>query len=67
LLNYVRPRRTCFGAAAKLFQPYAEWAFVANLDRRTEQSISEAGLELLDSRYVVHDLIQLIKARAARP
>jgi ubiquinone/menaquinone biosynthesis C-methylase UbiE len=67
LLNYVRPRRTFLGAAAKLFQPYAEWAFAANLDRRTEQSISEVGLELFDSRYVVHDLIRLIEARAARP
>ena len=63
LLNYVRPRGAVLGVIAKLCQPLAAWAFAASFDRRTEESVTEAGLELLDSRYVVFDLIKLIEAR----
>lgn len=67
LLNYVRPRGVVLGALAKLWQPFAAWAFAASFDRRTEESITEAGLALLDSRYVVYDLIKLIELRSANP
>ena len=67
LLNYVRPRGVVLGALAKLWQPFAAWAFAASFDRRTEESITEAGLALLDSRYVVYDLIKLIELRSAKP
>jgi ubiquinone/menaquinone biosynthesis C-methylase UbiE len=67
LLNYVRPRGVGIGALAKLWQPFAAWAFAASFDRRTEESITEAGLALLDSRYVVYDLIKLIELRSAKP
>jgi ubiquinone/menaquinone biosynthesis C-methylase UbiE len=66
LLNYVRPRGAVLGAIARLWQPFAVWAFSASFDRRTEESITEAGLELIDSRYVIYDLIKLIEARSTK-
>ena len=67
LLNYVRPRGDVLGALAKLWQPFAAWAFAASFDRRTEEATTKAGLELLDSRYVAYDLIKLIEVRSAKP
>ena len=67
LLNYVRPKGAVLGAIARLWQPVAAWAFAASFDQQTEQLITEAGLELLDSKYVVRDLIKLIAARNVRP
>jgi hypothetical protein len=40
------------------------WAYGAGFDRRTEEHVIEAGLEILDSRFVVDDLIKLISVRA---
>jgi ubiquinone/menaquinone biosynthesis C-methylase UbiE len=67
LLNYVRPRGALLGVTAKLWQPFAAWAFAASFDRSTEESVTEAGLDLLYSRYLIFDLIELIEARKKRP
>jgi ubiquinone/menaquinone biosynthesis C-methylase UbiE len=67
LLNYVRPRGRVRGAIARLWQPFAAWAFAASFDRRTEESLEKARLELLESRYVVRDLIKVIAVRNAKP
>lgn len=66
ILNYVQPRGAVRGTIARLWQPLAAWAFAARFDRRTEESIPTAGLELLESRYVVYDLIKLTTARVAK-
>jgi ubiquinone/menaquinone biosynthesis C-methylase UbiE len=66
LLNYVRPCDPVRGTIARLSEPFATWAFSANFDRQTEASIPGAGLELLDSRYVVADLIKLMTARVPK-
>jgi ubiquinone/menaquinone biosynthesis C-methylase UbiE len=66
LLNYVRPRGVVRGAIAKLWQPCVARAFGASFDRQTENAISDAGLMLLEARYVVHDLIKLIIARVEK-
>jgi ubiquinone/menaquinone biosynthesis C-methylase UbiE len=63
LLNYVRPRGIVRGAIAKLWRPCVARAFGASFDRQTENAIPEAGLLLLDSRYVFDDFIKLIVAR----
>jgi hypothetical protein len=39
------------------------WAYGAGFDRRTEEHISEAGLELAEARFVVDDLLKLLIAR----
>jgi ubiquinone/menaquinone biosynthesis C-methylase UbiE len=67
ILNYVRPHGAIRRAVAKLWEPWIDWAFGAGFDRRTEDYIAKAGLELLDCRFVVHDLITLVSARVARP
>ena len=65
LLEYVRPHRTVRRVVAKLWEPWMSWAYGASFDRRTEEHVPEAGLELIEARFVVDDLVRLISARAA--
>ena len=64
LLEYVRPTGTLRAFIAQLWEPWMAWAYGAGFDRRTEEHVIEAGLEILDSRLVVDDLIKLISVRA---
>jgi ubiquinone/menaquinone biosynthesis C-methylase UbiE len=66
LLEYVRPRGALRRNIAKLWEPWMAWAYGAGFDRQTERHVPEAGLELVESRFVVHDLIKLIEVRAPR-
>jgi demethylmenaquinone methyltransferase/2-methoxy-6-polyprenyl-1,4-benzoquinol methylase len=63
LLEYVRPQATRRRLIARLWEPWIAWAYGAGYDRDTERHIPEAGLELVQSRYVVDDLIKLLEAR----
>jgi len=63
LLEYVRPRRTVRRVLARLWEPWIAWAYGASFDRRTEEHIPEAGLELTEARFVVDDLVRLMSAR----
>ncbi|MGE5271895.1 MAG: class I SAM-dependent methyltransferase [Thiohalocapsa sp.] len=63
LLEYVRPRGTVRRLLSRLWQPWVAWAYGASFDRQTERHIPEAGLELVESRYVVEDLVKLLTAR----
>ena len=63
LLEYVRPRGQLRRLVSRLWQPWIAWAYGASFDRDTERHVSEAGLELAESRYVVDDLVKLITAR----
>ena len=65
LLEYVRPRHTVRRALARLWEPWIAWAYGASFDRRTEEYVPEAGLVLLDARFVVDELVRLISARVA--
>jgi hypothetical protein len=40
------------------------WAYGASFDRHTEQYIPAAGLQLIEARFVVADLIQLMTVRS---
>jgi hypothetical protein len=42
-------------------------SYGAGFDRRTEEHVSEAGLEVTESRFVVDDLIKLNSVRAGAP
>src|SRR5216683_2423224 len=64
LLEYVRPRGAVRRFVSRLWQPWIAWAYGASFDRETEQHVPEAGLEVVESRYVVDDLVRLIAARA---
>jgi len=63
LLEYVRPTRGWRRLTARIWQPWVAWAYGASFDRDTERHIPEAGLELVEARFVVDDLIKLICAR----
>jgi len=63
LLEYVRPRGAVRRIVSRVWQPWIAWAYGASFDRQTETHIPEAGLELVDSRYVVDDLVKLLTAR----
>jgi ubiquinone/menaquinone biosynthesis C-methylase UbiE len=63
LLEYVRPQRTVRRSVSRVWQPWIAWAYGASFDRKTEKYLPEAGLELVESRYVVDDLVKLITAR----
>lgn len=63
LLEYVRPRGTLRRILSYIWQPWIRWAYGASFDRHTEQHVSAAGLELVESRYVVDDLLKLVTVR----
>jgi ubiquinone/menaquinone biosynthesis C-methylase UbiE len=63
LLEYVRPRGARRRAIASLWAPWMAWAYGAGYDRRTEEHIGDAGLEIASTRFVVADLIKLIEIR----
>jgi len=63
LLEYVRPQGTLRRIISYIWQPWIRWAYGASFDRHTEEYVPTTGLELLESRYVVDDLLKLITAR----
>ena len=63
LLEYVRPSGAMRRFVARLWAPWIAWAYGAGFDRRTEQHLAAAGLDLAESRFVVADLLKLISAR----
>jgi ubiquinone/menaquinone biosynthesis C-methylase UbiE len=63
LLEYVRPHGSIRRVIAAIWEPWIGWAYGAGFDRRTEEHIPEAGLELAEARYVVDDLLKLLVAR----
>jgi ubiquinone/menaquinone biosynthesis C-methylase UbiE len=66
LLEYVRPKGTIRRIMSRIWQPWIAWAYGASFDRHTEKCVPEAGLELVESRYVVDDLLKLITVRSSR-
>ena len=62
LLEYTRPRGAIRRAITKIWEPWVYWAYGAGFDRRTEEHVPEAGLHLIDSRFVAGDLIKIITA-----
>ena len=67
LLEYVRPKGRLRAAMARLWEPWMAWVYGAGFDRRTEEHVVESGLEILESRFVVEDLIKLISAHRHGP
>lgn len=65
LLEYTRPRGRFRRALTRLWEPWVGWAYGAGFDRRTQEHVPQAGLELVEARFVVGDLIKLIVARTA--
>ena len=66
MLEYVRPRGMLRRILAKLWEPWIAWAYGASFDRRTEEWAVKAGLQIVETRFVVDDLIKLISVRVTR-
>jgi SAM-dependent methyltransferase len=64
LLEYVRPRGTLRRIVSRLWDPWIAWAYGASFDRQIERHVLAAGLEIVESRYVVDDLVKLLTLRA---
>lgn len=65
LLEYVRPQGTVRRLVSYIWQPWIKWAYGASFDRDTERHVPAAGLELVESRYVVDDLLKLLTVRVS--
>ena len=63
LLEYVRPRGRWRRFVAGLWEPWMTWAYGAGFDRRTEEHVPEAGLDVVESRFVVDDLVKFLTLR----
>jgi ubiquinone/menaquinone biosynthesis C-methylase UbiE len=63
-LEYIRPSGRLRRAMLRLWEPWVYWAYGATFDRQTERRVPEAGLHLLESRFVHDDVIKLLGARA---
>jgi ubiquinone/menaquinone biosynthesis C-methylase UbiE len=61
LLEYVRPAGRARRAIARMWEPWMAWAYGAGFDRDTEMHVPAAGLRVVDSRFVVGDLVKLIE------
>src|SRR5437899_8304354 len=66
MLEYVRPQAPIRRFIAKLWEPWIAWAYGAGFDRETERYIPAAGLQLVDSHFVVDDLLKLISVRVSK-
>lgn len=66
LLEYVRPHGAIRRAVTRFWEPWLAWAYGAGFDRRTEEHVAEAGLEVISSSFAVDDLIKLISIRATK-
>jgi ubiquinone/menaquinone biosynthesis C-methylase UbiE len=64
LLEYVRPRGTVRRSISYIWQPWIHWAYGASFDRNTEQYVPEAGLKIVENRYVVDDLVKMITVQS---
>jgi hypothetical protein len=50
----------------RLWEPWVAWAYGAGFDRHTEAYVPQAGLQLVDSRFVYDELIKLIVVMSPR-
>ena len=63
LLEYIRPTGAFRGFIARLWEPWMAFAYGAGFDRRTRAHLRDLGFEIVESRFVVDDLIQMIEVR----
>lgn len=66
LLEYVRPTGVVRRVVARLWEPWMRFAYRAGFDRRTQTHVPEAGLEVVEARFVVNDLVKFLTLRSAQ-
>ncbi len=60
LLDYTLSERPLRRAAMKAMAPWVNWLYGAGFDRDTKGHVTASGLDLSESRYVYHDVIELL-------
>jgi ubiquinone/menaquinone biosynthesis C-methylase UbiE len=65
LLEYVRPHDPGRRLVARLWAPWMQWAYGAGHDRDTEAHVAALGLTVQERRYLVPDLVLML--RLGRP
>ena len=66
LLEYVRPTGAFRQVMARLWEPWMRFAYGAGFDRRTEAHVTEAGLKVVEARFVVDDLVKYLTLRRSQ-
>ncbi len=64
LLEYAYPANPVRRAIMRLWAPWVRWAYAASFDRNTHHHVEPAGLTLVETRFLVADILRLIVARA---
>jgi len=65
LLEYATPGDPWKRRMMRLWAPWVRFAYGATFDRRTEQYMPAAGLDIVEERFLYQDIIKLIVARPA--
>lgn len=63
LLEYTRPSKPFRRFLTRLWEPWVKWAYRASFDRDIERHMPAAGLEVIEARFVVDELIRFTIAR----
>jgi ubiquinone/menaquinone biosynthesis C-methylase UbiE len=63
LLEYTRPPAPLRRLLTRAWEPWVHWAYGASFDRDVARHVPDAGLELVDARFVVDELVQYVVAR----
>lgn len=65
LLEYQRSQTPGRRGLQRLWAPYVRWAFGAEFDVDLDGLIQQADLSVIESRYVVADIIRIVRLRPA--
>jgi ubiquinone/menaquinone biosynthesis C-methylase UbiE len=63
LLEDTRPRAPFRRALTRIWEPWVRWAYGASFDRDVARHVPAAGLELVEARFVVDELVRYVVAR----
>lgn len=66
LLEYTRPQSPFRRLLTRIWEPWVRWAYGASFDRDVTQHVPAAGLELVDARFVIDELVHYVVARPVR-
>lgn len=62
LLEYTRPSKGIRRAITRLWEPWINWAYGASYDRNVEPALPQTGFSVIESRFVVDELIKYLRA-----
>lgn len=65
LLEYTYSNDLVRRFVMRLWAPWVRWLYGAAFDRQTDRYVPQAGLELVETRFLYRDMIKLIVARPA--